>query len=298
MDSFVYYYDWQRDISPRIPRLETSSQGFTAAYTGLVSLIDGSQVFVKCATDEKSARWIRKELRAYRLLQNAGYDYMPRLLSVNADETAFAIQALISYDFSPQWSTDKFHAIMRARKDLKALRYLFEEDQHFSLRKVVGVQNKWPLLRDSTVLARANAVLDQCGVEKISSEVVERCNISLEHWRCQQNTLIHDDLRADNFAYDPQTKTGKLIDWAWLCIGDDSLDVASLCVGMSCAGFDVYSLYPDLFDEHAVVSTMGYWLEVLGAGDGVVGPAQHSQARVVAMCQQLLATRTQLMVGG
>lgn len=297
MDRFVYFYDWQVDIAPRIPRLEASSQGYTTAYTGLVNLADGSQVFVKCGSDANSVHWIKKEIKTYRLLQSAGYDYMPRLLAINADETAFAIQALIGYDFSPQWSVDKFHAIMRARKDLKALRYLFEEDQDFSMRKVVGVQNKWPLLRDSTVLARANDVLSQCGVESVSAAVVERCNASVEHWKPQQNTLIHDDLRADNFAYDPQTKTGKLIDWAWLSIGDDALDVASLCVGMSCAGFDIYTAYPDLFDEHAVVSTMGYWLEVLSAGNGVIEPAQHSQARVVAMCRHLLSSRTQLMVG-
>jgi len=294
VDSFIYYYDWQVDIAPRIPRLERSSQGYTAAYTGLINLADGSQVFVKCAMDDNSERWIKKEIKVYRLLQDAGYDYMPRLLAVNADESAFAVQALIGYDFSPHWNVDKFHAIMRARKDLKSLRYLFEADQDFSMRKVVGVQNKWPLLLDHTTLARANSVLEQCGIATIGPNVVERCNASLGNWHAQQDTLIHDDLRADNFAYDPQTKTGKLIDWAWLGIGDDSLDVASLCVGMSCAGFDIYGAYPDLFDEHAVVSTMGYWLEALSAGDGAVGPAQQSQAKVVEMCYRLLSMRTQL----
>lgn len=295
MDKFIYYYDWQEDIAPRIPRLEQSTQGYTAAYTGLVYLADGSQVFVKCAMDESSARWTKKEIKAYRLLQTAGYDYMPRLLAVNADETAFAIQALIGYDFSPQWNVDKFHALMRARKDLKAFRYLFEEDRDFSMRRVVGVQNKWPVLSDHTILARANAVLEQCGVVAVRPEVVERCNLALAGWFAHQDTLTHDDLRADNFAYDPQTKTGKLIDWAWLCVGDDALDVASLCVGASCTGFDVYGQYPELFDEGAVVSTMGYWLEVLSADDGVVGPTQHSQARVVDMCYKLLAARTQLV---
>lgn len=297
MDTFTYYYDWQRDIAPRIPRLEASAQGYTAAYTGLVSLADGSQVFVKCASDQNSERWIKKEIKAYRLLQGADYGFMPRLLAVNAHETAFAIQALVGYDFSSQWSVDKLHAVMRARKDLKALRYLFEGDQDFAVRNVAGVRNKWPALRDEMTLARANAALEQSGFEPIDASVVERCSSSLEHWQGRQDTLIHDDLRADNFAYDPQTKTGKLIDWAWLCVGDDSLDVAALCVGMSCAGFDVYALYPDLFDEHSVVSTMGYWLEVLSTNGGTIGPAQHSQAKVVDMCRQLLAARTQLMVG-
>ena len=128
MDKFVYYYDWQVDIWPRVPRLRQSEQGFTSAYTGLVTLADGSLVFVKCATDENSAHWARKELKAYKELQAAGYDYIPRLLAANAEGTAFATQALIGYDFSPQWNTDKLHAVMRARKDLKAARYLFEAD--------------------------------------------------------------------------------------------------------------------------------------------------------------------------
>lgn len=118
----------------------------------------------------------------------------------------------------------------------------------------------------------------------------------MQAWYVHQDTLVHDDLRADNFAYDPQTKTGKLIDWTWLCVGDDALDVASLCVGATRSGFDVYSQYPDLFDEQAIVSTLGYWLEVLGTSDGQLTDVRRSQAANVKLCYDLLASRTQLTV--
>lgn len=294
MDKFVYYYDWQTDILPRIPGLQQSEQGFTAAYTGLINLLDGSQVFVKCAMDENSARWTRKEIKAYKILQEAGYDYMPRLLAVNADGTSFAIQAMLGYDFSPSWNDDKLHAIMRARKDLKSLRYLFEADPDFSMRKVVGVQNRWPSLRDETILARANDLLERAQGVSVSSAMVERCNEIMQAWHVRQDTLVHDDLRADNFAYDPQMKVGKLIDWAWLCVGDDALDVASLCVGVAQSGYDIYGKYPSLFDEQAIVSTLGYWLEVLGMSDGQLTDTRHSQAANIRVCYDLLAARTQL----
>lgn len=294
MDKFVSFYDWQTDILPRIPGLQQADQGFTKAYTGLINLADGSQVFVKCAMDENSARWARKEIKAYKALQEAGYDYMPRLLAVNSDETSFAIQALLGYDFAPSWNDDKLHAIMRARKDLKPLRYLFESDQDFSMRKVVGVQNRWPALRDEAVLARANDLLMRSQGITITPELVARCGDSMQTWQVQQDTLVHDDLRADNFAYDPQTRTGKLIDWTWLCIGDDALDVASLCVSMSRDGYAVYDRYPSLFNEQAVISTLGYWLEVLGSSDGVLSEVRKSQAANVQLCYQLLAARTQI----
>lgn len=296
MDKFIYFYDWQTDILPRIPALRQAAQGYTTAYTGLVNLADGTQVFVKCAMDDNSARWARKEIKAYKTLQDAGYDYMPRLLAVSADGTSFAISALIGYDFSPAWNEDKLHAIMRARKDLKALRYLFESDNDFSMRKVVGVQNRWPMLRDEALLARANDILRRSEGIAVSREMVERCNDSMRVWHVRQDTLVHDDLRADNFAYDPYTKTGKLIDWTWLCVGDDALDVASLCVGVSRTGFDVYGRYSELFDEQAIISTLGYWLEVLGASDGELTQVRRSQARSVRICYDLLATRTQLTV--
>lgn len=296
MERFEYRYDWQRDIVPRIPRLEQADQGYTNAYTGLINLADGSQVFVKCAMDDNSARWGRKEVKAYRLLQDAGYEHMPKLLAVNADMTSFAIQSLANHDFSPAWDTDKLHAVMRARKDLKALRYLFEGDIDFSMRKVIGVQNRWPMLRDESLLARANDILQRTEAISVSTAMVERCEGVLQTWNVHQDTLVHDDLRADNFAYDPSTKTGKLIDWAWLCIGDDALDVASLCVGIARTGFDVYGLYPDLFDEQAIVSTLGYWLEVLGSSDGQLTEARKSQARSVSICFELLADRTQLTI--
>lgn len=296
MDKFIYYYDWQIDILPRIPRLQQAEQGFTAAYTGLVTLQDGSLVFVKCATDDNSAHWVKKEIKAYKLLQDAGYDYAPRLMAVNPEGTAFAVQALIGYDFSPTWNTDKLHAIMRARKDLKSLRYLFEGDPDFSMRKVVGVQNRWPVLRDDDILARANNLLQTSQGVNVSADMVERCMLVMQNWQVHPDTLVHDDLRSDNFAYDPQQKTGKLIDWAWLCVGDDSLDVASLCVGVSGAGFDVFGTYPDLFDEPAVISTLGYWLEVLGTSDGQLTDVRRSQAANVKLCYDLLAARTQLTV--
>lgn len=294
MDKFVYYYDWQVDIWPRVPRMQQSEQGFTSAYTGLVTLADGSLVFVKCAMDENSAHWARKELKAYKELQAAGYDYIPRLLAANAEGTAFATQALIGYDFSPQWNNDKLHAVVRARKDLKAARYLFEADQDFSMRKVVGVQDRWPMLLDSNVLGRANQILRQSQGVSVSGVMVERCVAVMQNWHVRQDTLVHDDLRADNFAYDPQTKTGKLIDWSWLCVGDDALDVASLCVGIENSGFDVYGMYPDLFDEQAIISTLGYWLEVLGTSDGQLTEVRVSQAATIKVCYDLLAARTQL----
>lgn len=296
MDKFDYLYDWERDIAPRIPRLEQSDQGYTNAYTGLINLTDGSQVFVKCATDENSSRWARKEIKAYKILQEAGYAHLPKLLAVNADMTSFVTQSLASCDFSQTWDTDKLHAIMRARKDLKSLRYLFEGDIDFSMRKVVGVQNRWPALRDEPVLMRANHILQQAEGAAISMAMVERCQDALQLWRAHQDTLVHDDLRADNFAYDPRTKTGKLIDWAWLCVGDDTLDVASLCVGIARTGFDVYGQYPDLFDEQAIVSTLGYWLAVLGSSDGELTDVRRSQALSVRICLDLLAERTQLVI--
>lgn len=296
MEAHEYSYDWQRDIAPRIPRLEQSDQGFTNAYTGLISLADGSQVFVKCAIDNNSARWARKEIKSYKLLAEAGYEHMSQLLAVNADMTSFAIQSLANYDFSPTWDTDKLHAVMRARKDLKALRYLFEGDADFSMRKVIGVQNRWPMLRDEALLARANDILQRTEAISVSTAMVERCEGVLQTWNVHQDTLVHDDLRADNFAYDLNTKTGKLIDWAWLCVGDDTLDVASLCVGIARTGFDVYGQYPDLFNEQAIVSTLGYWLEILGSSDGTLTEARRSQARSVRLCIDLLKGRTQLVI--
>ncbi len=296
MDKFEYHYSWQDDVLPRIPRLEKADQGYTNAYTGLINLKGGTQVFVKCAMDQASAKWARKEIRAYKQLQNAGYEHMPQLLAVSPDETSFAIEALTGYDFAPKWDDDKLHAIMRARKNLKPFRYLFEDSAEFSMRSVVGVQNRWPMLRDETVFARANSLLDQAERITISYETLERCLMTLQAWQVRQDTLVHGDLRADNFAYNPRTGTGKLIDWTWLCIGDDTLDTASLCVNVARTDYSVYDIYPDLFDEAAIVSTMGYWFEVLGTSDGDLTDVRRSQARSVRVCYDLLTSRTQLIV--
>lgn len=278
--------------------MEQSAQGFTVAQSGLVRLGDGRRVFVKCAMDDNSAYWAKKELKAYQKLREDGYEHLPRVLAVNADGTSFALEDLSQYDFSSTWDTDKLHALMRARKDLKSHKDLFDGDADFSMRSVVGTQNRWPTLaQDGRLLDQANTILQACGqAVQVSSKMAERCQDVMRTWSVHQDTLVHDDLRADNFAYDPATKTGKLIDWTWLCVGDDTLDTSSLFVSVVRSQFPVYEMYPDLFSEQAIVSILGYWLEVLGSSGDQVTDARRSQAMNIRICYDLLAERTQLTV--
>jgi hypothetical protein len=70
-------YNWRRDIEPHLNALEDAAGGFTAAKRGVVTIGDGTKVFVKIAVDELTRKWLKKEIRAYKKLNRLGYQLRP-----------------------------------------------------------------------------------------------------------------------------------------------------------------------------------------------------------------------------
>ncbi len=287
-------YDWQQDIEPYLDTRQDVVGGFTPAERGVITLADGAKVFIKMATDENTAKWIGKEIRTYRKLTEVGYEYMPLLLAVRDDQKAFAIEYLEGASFENDWDKDKLEAVVRAQTALKDITESFVGDPDYKSGDVVDTEPRWPQLLEADNLERVNQKLSKLGASsRFTKEQIEdfaRLHIG---WSVKEDTLVHEDIRADNFGYNPVTKQGKLVDWNWICVGDASLDTTPLFINMYKGDFNAYQYHPEKYDKLMIIYLIGFWLaSVLGGNEDSSERElrlRTAQAESIDICVELLS---------
>jgi len=262
-------YDWVRDIEPYLDTMQPVEGGYTLAQRGVVTLGDSTKVFVKIAEGNMTKKWLRKEIIAHQKLNHARYPFIPELLSYNDDYSAMAVEFLENANFENSWDKDKLDAILHAQHALTKYADVFTDNPDFTLESVVGLDAKWPVILADDNLAKINNRFEQLGVKIIfTDEQIRSYEQMLVGWKIADTTLVHQDSRADNFGYNPDTKSGKLVDWNWLCLGDESLDRTPLFVNMYISGFDPYVYHPEKYDPQMLAYLISFWLErVLSNGD-------------------------------
>jgi hypothetical protein len=286
-------YDWVRDIEPYLDTIKTVKGGYTPAKRGVVTIADGTKVFIKIAIDSMTHRWLKKEIRAYQILNSAGYPFMPMLLSHNEDENSMAIEYLDHAEFDDTWDKDKLTAIMQAQQSLKDYKAYFADDKEFRLDNMVIVDARWQRIREHLNIDIINQKFVRFGIDlQFTHTQIERFHSMMDGWALKQDTLIHEDIRADNFGYFPDTQTGKLIDWNWLAVGDESLDTTALFVHLYASGFDPYVEFPEKYDPRMLIYLVCFWLDSVLVGNEDSSDREYSlrkaQASSVRTCVELL----------
>lgn len=283
-------YNWNSDIEPHLDTMQDVVGGFTPAKRGVVVLEDGTKVFVKIATDENTEKWLKKEIKSYKKLLSLGYKHIPKLLSVKEDEKGIAIEYLEGASFENVWDKDKLEAIVKAQEALKEFTNDFIGDNNFRSDDVMDLDFKWPQVLKDNNLEIINKKLEKLGCKfSFTKEQIEGYQKQHEGWNLKEDSLIHEDIRADNFGYDPITKEGKLIDWNWLCVGDASLDTTPLFINMHKAGFDAYEYHPEKYDKMMIIYLIGFWLvSILDGDEDKEQKLREAQADSLRICLELL----------
>lgn len=268
--------------------------GFTPAKRGVVTLADGTKVFVKMAVDDMTARWLKKEIKVYKALNEAGYQYIPNILAVDDKQTAMAIEYLEAATFDDVWDKDKIGAVSRAQQELLQYKHLFENDDDFYFYDADKVEDRWKNILTEQSIDSINAKFETFGVDSVFSlDQLTKFHDMLDEWAMDKDTLIHEDIRADNFGYFDSEKSGKLVDWNWLVIGDRKLDDTSVFVHTYAAGFDPYILCPEKYDLKTIIYRVCFWLDSILAGNETSSDREYrlrkSQALSVKACIELIS---------
>lgn len=261
----------ERILGKQVRAVRPAQGGYTNAQRSIITCDDGSTAFVKMASDELTAGWLRDEKRAYTLLPTA--PFVPRLLGFeeHEKEPLLVLEDLSQALWPKQWDEQSIAAVLQT---LEALR---------GYRALPGLPNidRAPLNSWKLVAAEPQQFL-QLGLcsptwlwRSLPSLLKAESSAVLEG-----NDLLHHDVRSDNLCFVENGQV-KLVDWNWSCLGNGMLDVVAWLPSLRLEGGPL----PDhlLSGEAELVACMaGYWAYRAGM------PAPSAGSRVRHIQRQLL----------
>jgi len=254
---------WQ-DIENILHQLAHAEGGFSQAKRGFITLDDGSHVFVKIGTSDNTRRWANKEILSYRFLQKHNYPHIPQLLTTNASSDGFVITAHMSddgWDWKNNWTYERLDKTLQAMDDLAAIKPIGTDLACFSEKSLDESNDGWGPLLDS--LESQQILIEKmraAGREDIAINIdfVDSAQKSSQYV-FQNDTLVHNDIRADNCAWNSKTKEVCLVDWNWVQIGDRRTDLAAMLTDVYRSGLEILPQYVNRLDVDALHWIAGFW---------------------------------------
>ena len=250
------------EIEPGLENLGVVEGGNSDAKRGFV-VINGEKVFVKIGVNEQTKGWVTKEIKAYNFLAENGYPLIPKVLSTNPDKTGFALEAFLAengWDWSETWSTERLTATLAATDALAAIK---PDPKYLELLKpvITDADNGWTTLASSSELQQAlKAKLYNTPENNIVVELNHHLERSLE-FKVRHDTIVHDDVRADNSPWNESLGQVRLVDWNWIELGDRRIDLAAMLTHIQKSGFNVIPDFADRLDPEALHWMAGFWLK-------------------------------------
>lgn len=255
--------DWS-DVEPQLDNIRAVEGGFSQAQRGLITLADGNEVFVKVGTQENTKKWAKKEIAVYRFLQEHQYPHAPRLIAVNADETAFALEAYTpsdGWDWQENWNEDRLAATIQAMDDLAAIELNDAERSFFSASTISQDSDGWlPLLSSAEKQEVLKRKLHGIGAEDVANHIDFADDAKRSKaYQFADDTLVHYDLRADNCPWNKTLGQVKVVDWNWTQLGDKDLELAATLTHIQKSGYDLPAELTKRLNADALHWMAGFW---------------------------------------
>jgi hypothetical protein len=194
-----------------------TTAGYTPARRWVVTLDDGATAFVKVATDEQTASWLRDEHLAYSVLRGA--PFMPAYLGWYDDgaRPVLALEDLSNAAWPPPWTADAIASVRRTL-DLVHGTEPYEglprtDDDH------LGLRDGW---REISADPRPLVALGVCSAGWLERHVDELDRAARDA-PLGGEALLHLDVRSDNVCM--KGGRGLLVDWNWTSVGNPELDL-------------------------------------------------------------------------
>lgn len=257
--------EWD-EIEAALHNITKVDGGFSSAHRGIITLADGRRVFVKLGVDDNTKKWVKKEIHAYRFLEKHGYPYIPELLAVNDDLTSLALSAHLpedGWDWKDAWSESRLTKTLEAMDALAAIRPNEDDRQYFSEKAIDESDDGWsPLLSSADLQAKLIEKLRKAKRDALADSL----DFMAEAARSKQfifrtDVLVHNDIRADNCAWNPKTQEVRLVDWNWVQLGDRRIDLAATLTHIQKSGFDILPNHADRLDADALHWMAGFWFK-------------------------------------
>jgi hypothetical protein len=193
--------------------------GHTPARRWVVSLDDGRTAFVKVATDELTASWLRDEHLVYSMLRGA--PFMPSYVGFYDDgkRPVLALEDLSDAGWPPPWTSDRVDAVQRCLDEVAATPppdgLPRAADDH------LGLRDGWSEIeRDPEPFLRLALCSERWLTEALPALIRAARSAPLDG-----DALLHFDVRSDNVCFRADGRA-VLVDWNWTSVGNRWIDVA------------------------------------------------------------------------
>ncbi len=186
--------------------------GFSPATRERLVLADGRRAFVKAATDEATAGWLRDEWRVYGALQAP---FLPRVMAWEPESATLLLEDLGEAERAPPWTDAAVDAVLRGLDAVAAADppaavpaldsrafsgWASIEADPEPFRRLTVCTDRW-LKGALPVLVEAEAKAPLAG-----------------------DSLLHLDVRGDNLFL--RGGSAIFVDWNWARVGNAALDRA------------------------------------------------------------------------
>jgi Phosphotransferase enzyme family len=195
-----------------------SRGGYTPARRWVVALEDGRTVFVKIATDELTASWLRDEHVAYSVLRGA--PFMPGYVGFydDGEHPVLALEDLSAGRWPPPWDGAMVDAVLDALRDVAAT------TPPAATARAVDDERElargWDDIANDPSPFLALELADGAWLAANLSTLRE----AAREVRLDGEALLHFDVRSDNTC----VRDGRavFVDWNLTTIGNPQIDIA------------------------------------------------------------------------
>jgi Ser/Thr protein kinase RdoA (MazF antagonist) len=206
-----------RCLGQRLVGWQPVAGGYSPALRLIVRCADGRSVFVKGATDARTATWLRTEYGVYSQVRAT---FLPVVRAWEDDGTLpfVVLEDLSGAVWQASWTPDRITRVLDTLRQVTATRapgwLPALEDRRPSLSGWARVQqDPEPFLRLGLCSAAWLA-------ESIDALVATEARVQLSG-----DELVHGDVRSDNLCFVGDRIV--LVDWNWACRGNGIVDVAA-----------------------------------------------------------------------
>lgn len=205
-----------------------TTAGYTPARRWVVTLANGATAFVKVATDELTASWLRDEHLAYSVLRGA--PFMPAYVGWYDDgrHPVLALEDLSAATWPPPWSPPDISAVGAALDEVHATPP-FEglpraDDDHLGLRE------GWREIREDPEPLLALGLCSRGWLRRALDDL----DAAARSAPLAGNALLHLDVRSDNVCL--RDGNALFVDWNWATVGNPDLDLAAWLPSLQAEG--------------------------------------------------------------
>lgn len=190
-------------------------RGYTAAERWICTLADNRTVFVKCATDERTKRWLEAEWNIYRSVHAS---FMPKTLGYShANNQPFLVLEDLSHATWPApWTTQSIQIVQKGLASLRATKLPHHLESLEHLRPELG---GWIRIAENSDLFLSLKVCSKTWLTRYLPVLMEAEQATV----LSGNELVHLDIRSDNLCI--LKNQVKFIDWNYARYGNGLIDL-------------------------------------------------------------------------